>query len=959
MLEQWVHEHTQEDRLGSGDALVAAVEAAGGRHMPLLEARCLAAAAWAAHGGSDEDFWTALLNQGHHVSLAVEQRPLSLGPDGPLVQAVDFAGQPEYFCCHPEFFATYGAIYVVVCPLVAAGDGGHGDVAANAQWDRSAVAYRHRLRPWLALLHSSPVGQYHALQRKGGLPPNTLVVTSFADKARDVGLGWRGAVEDVVKQSWRTSEMRQAPLANHGHPLLVDYQEDDEVEEVVEHLLQLRNALAECCRAVVEKAEHPRAFIQLRSKIFQASQGKGDFGHVWPVEGLKTYCLTNDEWISCADTPGMSLTGAIDAGLEFLESTGDVKMLTVDGEVLVLIDPIEALSKLLCRFVPGRDGCKCRHCRQQEEALALEDPSLPGWLSRSVVEDLLKKDMDRLGIGLGSRGPMAVVEAMKAFGLCYETSRLPRRADTLKPPGMRHCSEPQQMMSTEEGHFLAFPVRMGRPRAGQCFGSAVASARLQGSLAVCLCLSFQRTELYTFPTSVLSRLQCWLASQEQAVTDAAAYMCSCRGLAHLAAGGGTSVYVELAENDPQALFVGCFGPSAMMTATALVSVAKEDLNGVAQIESLCPQCIAALGEKEGVLACGTCAILEHGGRNSGSISIKYWNSKCIAGHDVIRKPSIAFVVTHVEGTQIFDDRGGVWAAEELNRRIEAKDQPARIQKFIDLCGVKRGGKDFEVVEEGEEPNHGDRGGPVYAVLVAVENAYGDREELKAPCEDASRLADVLKRVFGSRLRLCEVLRSQNGDRLSGTGVLKALYQQAVSEATKTPGAQVLFYFAGHAEIRDGMGYLVMADGCLDLPMAQVFLAHQQAGVPMVAILDACRSGAVLSNTFQRHYKNPMAMPRLTVLCASYDNTPAMELGDKGLFTSCLIDVLKECDTTAMDADAVGRAVDRRMAEELVRLKVEGIVKEGCEQVPCMQSFPLGSSDEVRRRLCFCFGPRQE
>lgn len=937
-----------------GDALVTAVEAAGGRRTALLEARCLAAAAWAAHGGCG-GFWAALLRQAHHVSLAVEQRPISLGPEGPLVQVVDFAGQPEYFCCHPEFFAAYGVLYVVVCPLVAAADEGHGDVNPNEKWDRSSVAYRERMRPWLALLHSSPVGQYHELQRNNKLPPNTVVLTSFVDKAREMGRGWRGVVEEVVRQSWGTPYMQQVPLANVGLPMLVDYEGDVNDGEVLDRLLRLRSTLAQRCRAVVEKTEHPKAFVQLRTTVFQAPHCQvNEFGHLWPLEQLKNHCLSHTDWVSRATTREMALASVIEFGLELLESTGDVKMLTMDGERLVLIDPIEAMSKLLCGFVPGRHGCQCRHCRQQEKTIALEEPSHQGWLRRSVAKSLLEENMRCIGIRLGKRGSAAAVEVMKAFDLCYETSSLPRAPEVPKPlPGLRHCSEPQQACT--EDPFLAFPIRMGRPQAGQCFGNAVAEALRQGSLAVCLCLSFERTELRTFSPSVVSRLQCWLARQEQAATapvNAPAYMRSCRGLAHLAAGGGTSAYLELAEHDRQTLFLASFGPAAVKIATAFVAAVKRDLTGRFQIESLCPLCIGALGKKEGALACGFCAKLKH---EKGKIEIVSWYSKCIAGHDVVQRPSIAFTVAPTTEPTLIG--GGYWAAAiELDRRIAANLGPKKIQEFVEFCGVKHKGKDCEILDENEQECHRDHSGPVFAVLVAVENAGGDREQLTA-ARDARQLQHILQKIYGSRLQ-CSVLLSWNNDKVSSVGVFEKLFK-AVQGANDTPGAQVLFYYAGHAECRDGTGYLMMASGCTDLAMAQVFLAHKQANVPMVAILDACHSSVVLRNTFQQHHENPMAVPRLTVLCASEDNNAALEVDGKGIFTSCLVDVLKGCAKMPKHAEDVGRAVESKMEEEIRRLKEEGRIDKKCRQVPCLASFPLGSSEDVRRRLCFTFGPRRE
>lgn len=213
---------------------------------------------------------------------------------------------------------------------------------------------------------------------------------------------------------------------------------------------------------------------------------------------------------------------------------------------------------------------------------------------------------------------------------------------------------------------------------------------------------------------------------------------------------------------------------------------------------------------------------------------------------------------------------------------------------------------------------------------------------------------ALRRAFGTRLEYCELLLSQGDVMIGALDVLKALYTAVnAANAADAPGSQVLFYFDGHAERRKGAGYLVMADGHDDLPMAQVFLVFEMAGVPMVALLDACHSGTVLRSGLLRQHENSMALvPRLTVLCASYDDSEAAEVGREGLFTSSLVEVVQQCGTAPMHAEDVGRAVEKAMAMR------QGGGDEHGWQVPCQRSFPEASNEELCRRFCFTFGPCQ-
>ena len=89
-------------------------------------------------------------------------------------------------------------------------------------------------------------------------------------------------------------------------------------------------------------------------------------------------------------------------------------------------------------------------------------------------------------------------------------------------------------------------------------------------------------------------------------------------------------------------------------------------------------------------------------------------------------------------------------------------------------------------------------------------------------------------------------------------------------------------------------------------------------------------------------------PRLTVLCASYDDSKAGESDEGGLFTACLVEVLQHHCDAHMHAEEVGRLVEREMRRR------QGGGEERRRQVPCQRSFPEAANDELRRRFCFTF-----
>lgn len=181
--------------------------------------------------------------------------------------------------------------------------------------------------------------------------------------------------------------------------------------------------------------------------------------------------------------------------------------------------------------------------------------------------------------------------------------------------------------------------------------------------------------------------------------DLAAFMRSCRGLSHLAAGGGTSVYVELAEHDRQALFLVCIGPAPLKTAEDLLGVLAIYLEGGTRIESLCPLCICGLGEVEEALSCGRCAFLAR--KADGGLSIVHWYIRCFVGHEVTRREELTFPVRASEKAlptqqKVVNKEMGFQVAQQVERPMAEEEKQDRLEEYVSHCGGRWRGRGYEV-----------------------------------------------------------------------------------------------------------------------------------------------------------------------------------------------------------------------------------------------------------------------
>lgn len=205
-------------------------------------------------------------------------------------------------------------------------------------------------------------------------------------------------------------------------------------------------------------------------------------------------------------------------------------------------------------------------------------------------------------------------------------------------------------------------------------------------------------------------------------------------------------------------------------------------------------------------------------------------------------------------------------------------------------------------------------------LVVGNAAYGDNLTLKNPVNDAQDVADSLK-ALGWQVDV-----ATDVDR---RGFLKAVgsFQQKLSD---NPGAQALFFYAGHGLQLEGQNYLVPVKSeigsALDVPNETVALGNVTAAMEKgsaavsLIILDACRD-----NPFLKTASRSVATARgLTIVQGPstgegsvilYSTSPGDVANDgsgrNGLFTSALLKHL--ADGTNIDQMFKAVSADVRLS----------------------------------------------
>lgn len=175
-------------------------------------------------------------------------------------------------------------------------------------------------------------------------------------------------------------------------------------------------------------------------------------------------------------------------------------------------------------------------------------------------------------------------------------------------------------------------------------------------------------------------------------------------------------------------------------------------------------------------------------------------------------------------------------------------------------------------------------GNFYAVVIG-ESQYAKHESLPTAVDDARAVAQLLETKYGY-----DVTRLENANRQQILGALRATARKA------SPGDNLLVYYAGHGEVKNGKGYWLPVDADLEMTnwispadINDVLIDHPARR--MLILADSCYSGAIargrLSSSGERKEK------RARLVMSSGGVAPVIDSADgtHSLFTRALLDVL--------------------------------------------------------------------
>lgn len=175
-----------------------------------------------------------------------------------------------------------------------------------------------------------------------------------------------------------------------------------------------------------------------------------------------------------------------------------------------------------------------------------------------------------------------------------------------------------------------------------------------------------------------------------------------------------------------------------------------------------------------------------------------------------------------------------------------------------------------------------------ALIIGVDNY--PTSPLKGCVNDANAISTILEsNGDGSPNFDTKVITSPDLD------VTRVTLREAIEGLFAGDSEMALLYFSGHGYIKSTGGYLVTTDAKNydeGVSMDDVLkYANTSNAKNKVIILDCCHSGAFGTPA---HSENNIAQlsEGLSVLTASRDTEPAIEINGAGVFTSLLVDALK-------------------------------------------------------------------
>jgi len=159
--------------------------------------------------------------------------------------------------------------------------------------------------------------------------------------------------------------------------------------------------------------------------------------------------------------------------------------------------------------------------------------------------------------------------------------------------------------------------------------------------------------------------------------------------------------------------------------------------------------------------------------------------------------------------------------------------------------------------------------------------------LRGCVSDAERMVSVLSRhENGSPNFECRLLIAPSG---AGTSVItREVLREQLDQLFRDPADLVIFHFSGHGTANNLDGYLVTQDAKkydAGVAMADLLkLANNSRTSEVVIFLDCCFSGA-LGNPPSIDNSKTLLREGVSILTASREDQPSVEVGGGGVFTS--------------------------------------------------------------------------
>jgi uncharacterized caspase-like protein len=175
-----------------------------------------------------------------------------------------------------------------------------------------------------------------------------------------------------------------------------------------------------------------------------------------------------------------------------------------------------------------------------------------------------------------------------------------------------------------------------------------------------------------------------------------------------------------------------------------------------------------------------------------------------------------------------------------------------------------------------------------ALIVGIDNY--PKSPLDGCVNDAKAIANTLEtNGDGSPNFSVRLTTSLNTD------VTRSSLREAIEELFSGESDMALLYFSGHGFIKSTGGYLVTIDATRydeGVSMDDILnIANQSKSKNKVIILDCCHAGALGTPSVTNNNLAQLS-EGLSVLTASRDSEPALEINGSGVFTSLIVAALK-------------------------------------------------------------------